>query len=357
MLTEESRQHLERCDRCRELVDFVKEIKTISGDSKPSHVDKHPSRMEMTEVINRTYEGTLQAVEAANFAGHVGHCPRCLKYVETVFEESFSPIGQDLEDDLTDYSPISIAENVLDACPPDLPEQSLASTSIWSAFKRGMQTVFEAIQLRPGTGLAVVVVIFAIVLFGQRRFRQWRAEVHTNAGFEALRQDWMITTDDLRPSGGFPLSIFSVTHAPGASEAPNEAVKQFSSALDWDKNDNAAYRGLATSAYFQGRLARADSLLKLLIAQDPQDYQAWNMLGLIAARLQDSTRALVAFERASKIRPDFVEAIYNSARIFELTGQTEAARRAYQQYLQIDPQSEWADWVRRKLSTLKPGKE
>lgn len=58
-----------------------------------------------------------------------------------------------------------------------------------------------------------------------------------------------------------------------------------------------------------------------LVAADPRDHQAWNNLGNLRLAAGDVDGALVAFDRASSLRPDLIPICLNFAEALRLAGQ------------------------------------
>jgi len=105
----------------------------------------------------------------------------------------------------------------------------------------------------------------------------------------------------------------------------------------------------------------ADAIDRLakVTAQRPEDASAWS--DLAAARHAAATRfghpfeellALAAANRALKIDPKLPEALFNRALIVEQLGLIFEARDAWTQYLEVDPNSEWAREARARRDAL-----
>lgn len=69
-------------------------------------------------------------------------------------------------------------------------------------------------------------------------------------------------------------------------------------------------------------------------------------------RASDWPKALEAAERASSLDRNLLEALFNRAFVLEQLGLREAARTAWQQYLERDSSGSWADYGRRRLAAL-----
>ncbi|MFQ5823287.1 MAG: tetratricopeptide repeat protein [bacterium] len=345
-------EHLNQCQKCSELIEIIKDVKAFAGRTKPDADLNHPPRIDLAETITRAYEQSLSPKEAANFLSHLETCSQCFNYVGLVLEDSFSPLPENIETELEVYSNISIAEKALELIPSQPSKTTIKLNIIWEKMKSIFSGVFEIIKQKPAPRLAFVVILIIGIAIGQGQFREWRAMVHTKAGMEHLQNTWKITDDDLRPPGNFPRSIFSITHSPESTEGTAPSVSEFETALRWDENNKEAKRGLAIYWCFTGNLAGADSLLRTILVLDKLDFEAWNLLGLVAARQENSTRALNAFEKALQIRPDYAEAAYNRAMVLQQLGHLEKAKKAWQEYLKIESQSEWSEVAKKRLSSF-----
>src|SRR4029079_8760485 len=65
--------------------------------------------------------------------------------------------------------------------------------------------------------------------------------------------------------------------------------------------------------------------------------------------LNESTKHL---DQAITLAPKMLEARFNRALCFEQLGLPEEAKKAWQEYLQIDPNSKWADEARRHIEKI-----
>jgi len=103
--------------------------------------------------------------------------------------------------------------------------------------------------------------------------------------------------------------------------------------------------------------ADAIELLTKVTAQQPDDASAWSDL---AAALDDAMvrsgrpepRALAAADRALKIDSKLPEALFNRALILEHMQLLVEARYAWERYLEVDSDSEWASEARRRRDGL-----
>lgn len=80
------------------------------------------------------------------------------------------------------------------------------------------------------------------------------------------------------------------------------------------------------------------------------DYaEAWNNLGIARRALGDLPGAVAACSRALALVPYYADAHFNLADALAAGGDREGARRHWRAYLSYDPNSRWAEQVRRRL--------
>jgi tetratricopeptide (TPR) repeat protein len=84
---------------------------------------------------------------------------------------------------------------------------------------------------------------------------------------------------------------------------------------------------------------KAADVLESLVADDPGNYTAFNMLGKVLAALKESEPAIENFKKAIEIRPDFSEAIINAAQTFYKMGNYPDARTYYQRMVEYEPKN------------------
>ncbi|MFQ5604287.1 MAG: tetratricopeptide repeat protein [bacterium] len=333
-------------------MEIVKYAQECSRDAYPDEQPPHLSEEELVETVYQIYEQSLTRKEAANFLSHLKSCPSCFEHLETVFDETFRPATELVENELEDYAGISLAKIVLTENPPISREKDLQFENNKLTIR---QKIAESIDkwIPPIRILAPVTMILIAGFFvGKGPFMTWRAGSYTADGMKLLQENWTITDEDLRPAGLFPRSMFSSVHSNGSEDEEAAVQFKFEKALSWDEENVEAKHGLAMFWYFTGQLTPADSLLNTLLAHDSLDYQAWNILGLVETKNENENNALHAFETALKIKPDYAEAAYNRALLLQQMGLLPEAKEAWQHYLTIDQESDWAKSVRLHIENL-----
>src|SRR5687767_1992510 len=63
----------------------------------------------------------------------------------------------------------------------------------------------------------------------------------------------------------------------------------------------------------QGRFAEAEEALRRACAAQPNDAEAWQLLGYVLNQRSNTRDAIEAFERAVRLAPENADALYNLA--------------------------------------------
>ena len=347
--------HLKTCEQCSELVNILKLAREISHSLKPDNEWLHPSTLQLSETITKIYENSISGQEAANFINHVESCSLCFNFVAMTVEESLIPVPDEVLEDIKVYSDISLAEKALQSVKNDhwlhSSKETIERISLFAI--RSFKRLIASLKPQPAFGLAGGLALVLVTFFvGQQPFRVWRANVNSHEGIEILKATWTITDADYRPPGDFSKSMFSIPHSASQSDNQDPERASFQTALEWDGENFAALRGLAIYWYFRGNLLRADSLANVLLKLNVADFEAWNLLGLVHARNEQISEALNAFKKALQIKADYAEAAYNRALVLQQFGRFEEAKNAWQEYLEVDQQSEWAGAVRKRIEEI-----
>lgn len=106
---------------------------------------------------------------------------------------------------------------------------------------------------------------------------------------------------------------------------------------------------LGNCYYAQRRRGEAAAQFVAAIGRAPDYAEAWNNLGIVRGELGDRAGAVEALERALALVPHYADAHYNLAEALAVVGDLDGARRHWRAYLTFDPNSRWAEQVRRRL--------
>lgn len=166
---------------------------------------------------------------------------------------------------------------------------------------------------------------------GQLRF-DFAADPAGDAAPPALRapQDWFQLGVDAELAGRL-----------------DDAVRAYRRALPGGGAE--AYFNLGNCLYALGQRDAAALEFEAALARQPEFAEAWNNLGIVRGELGERAAAIAAFETALRLVPHYADAHYNLADLLADLGQVEAARAHWRAYLAYDPNSRWADRVRKRL--------
>ena len=59
--------------------------------------------------------------------------------------------------------------------------------------------------------------------------------------------------------------------------------------------------------------------------------------------------AILFYKKAIQVEPEFADAHFNLAMVLEALGNDRRARDHWRRYLELDPASKWAEFIRRRL--------
>ncbi|GEM_PF-5376419 len=340
--------HLDACASCEKNLTLLikpEQALKIKPASTGTRVTEQTACLS-PETIGKYINHELLPAELPAAEKHLASCETCRHQLLSISQISIAPVSEEARRFLAALPPLEISEHVnavMKLIPPDEEEPSLLGK--WQDWIHA-----HIPELRRARNVAVASGMIAAIFFaGAQPFRSWRANWHANTGVENLKQEWTVTIDDLRPAENLREDMFTVTHGPEDQALAGKIEGEFRAALAWDKKNRTARLGLATYRYFSDDLSTADSLIAVLLDENPQDFEAWNNRGLIAARREDSTAALTAFTRALQIRPDFAIAAYNRAALLHQLGRRNEARQAWQEYLKLDAASKWRAVAQKRL--------
>jgi len=281
---------------------------------------------------------------------HLAGCAACRRRLVEIFQISIEPVSEEEKEILAALPPFEITEQVRKIM--TVRPQPPTPASFFDRLLRWLHPPTP--ELRFARNAALATAALAVFYFGgYQPFRSWQANHYADSAMARLQKVWTITDDELRPDVDLQQSLFSQTHSAEETPVADTVEIEFRKAFEWRKNNRAARLGLATYRCFTNDFAAADSLIALLLAENPRDFAAWNARGLIAAGREDSTAALAAFAQALQIRPDYAVAAYNRADLLLRLNRRKEAAQAWQNYLALDSQSKWADVARRRLRGLR----
>ncbi len=106
---------------------------------------------------------------------------------------------------------------------------------------------------------------------------------------------------------------------------------------------------LAEALYRLGQTPAAIERYYMAVELDENFVEARANLGCLLAETGQTDLALAAFEGALAHHPDYADAHYHRARLLEELGRGDEARDHWRAFLQLSPDSPWADEVRERI--------
>lgn len=95
----------------------------------------------------------------------------------------------------------------------------------------------------------------------------------------------------------------------------------------------------ASNLMFAGEVEKAAALLEEVLKVDPNNFGAWNDLGLALGHLGRNREALNSFDRCIEINPHIAHAWHNKGNLLLISlGREDEALRCYEEALKCDPQ-------------------
>ena len=161
---------------------------------------------------------------------------------------------------------------------------------------------------------------------------------------EALEEFQQVVRLDSRNASAY-LNLGNLLHQ---FDRKREAVEAYRQAIRHDRNLLSAHYNLAAVLYELGMddealraydvaLAPVEKDLAAGKAVDPATSQAFLTLGAIHARKQNWPRALEAYAKAVRLRPDLAAAHYNAATIQYRLGREDEAYTSFSRVVELDP--------------------
>lgn len=152
---------------------------------------------------------------------------------------------------------------------------------------------------------------------------------------------------EVLPSLRSPHDWFHIAMDAEAAGRLEEAVRAYQRALP-GRNVEAHFN-LGNCLYALRRRDEASAQFLAATAIAPDYAEAWNNLGIVRGELGDRVGAIAALRRALELVPHYADAHYNLAEALSAAGDLDGARRHWRAYLSFDPNSRWAEAVRRRL--------
>lgn len=128
-----------------------------------------------------------------------------------------------------------------------------------------------------------------------------------------------------------------------------EAKRKYESVLALKPDHVDALVNMGNIGHKSDSCAAAESYYRKALRIDPDHAEANYNLANILEERDDLDNAILFYLKALHEDPEFADAHFNLARVLEAVGEVVKARAHWRRYLDLDPSSEWADYVKRRL--------
>ena len=130
------------------------------------------------------------------------------------------------------------------------------------------------------------------------------------------------------------------------------AVVKFREALKEDSDLHEASFNLAVTYQKLGLQSNAETVLEDLVTREPGNAEYYFALGNARFHQHHYSPAARAFRQALDVDPGHLQSLYALAVSQEKMGEESKAKGTWRKYLELDPDSEWADEARARLGSL-----
>ncbi len=133
-----------------------------------------------------------------------------------------------------------------------------------------------------------------------------------------------------------------------------EARRKYETILTLRPDHVDSFVNIGNLLYRTGLAEEAERLYRKALSIDPDHAEAnYNLANLLEER-NDLENAVLFYRKALHEDPEFADAHFNLARILERTGDEKEADEHWKAYLDLDPISEWAAYVKGRLKGRSP---
>ena len=208
--------------------------------------------------------------------------------------------------------------------------------------------------LIPSIVILLAFLVFLINPIG--KYMDHKAMVLIETGNALLSKSTSpIYTIPLRPYGGFSWVEYSAYRGKEhnkISAQENDIEAFFKEALKIRKNNPEVLSYTGNFYLVLGNFTQARYLFERAMKLKLNNAIAANGLGIIYYAKNEIDKAIEFLLLAKKSDPQFLEARYNLAFLYQQIGKYQEARKEWQEYLKMDSYSEWADNARDMLKKI-----
>lgn len=359
-------EHVKNCQQCLrnlKIMNKIESILSMPDYEKPQGNDDEDARGHIgLDLLYDYLTGNVTEAEKISVQGHLNSCSHCYQEMTSLVHDS-QPVPNYQETELLKAMSIPAPEGLVtrllalsQATARTRPVKAARINSIRDRLADLREIFFNwaywepRLYLRAAFALTAVLVLFII---GATQFAYLQSTILANRGMANLTENYFIDSRSVpRPSGGFEYSELTRTRGP----IDHPELPQVRSTLQkslYRKNARASQYLATYYLVIEHNLDQASQYYHQALARDSANAKILNDLGSLAWHEQNLSLALDNFQRALAIEPDFYEARYNLALVLEQLGHFQKARVAWQNYLLLDHDSDWARIAQDHLNRLK----
>jgi tetratricopeptide (TPR) repeat protein len=350
------RKHLSNCELCRNNLQILDRIDKIisqevmainEGDHKPEKGKACLSEHQLYNYI----DGHVTKSEARKFGEHLNSCKYCLSELASLARNSLTPMTNKEKATVEELWTLSIeeqADKILAYQEEEKRHASDKSEEMAVSWDRKVVEVIKKLfnQFFIAESLAkpvFVSLILVMCVFGVHKGIQYY-----NTGYQIklaealLKENYKTFKESARLSGGYAptgISFLLSTNEDTLSYFEQAELKLKRAELKGSQSDRIKHL-LAQIYIMETEISRADSILAL-IKDTTLNAVLHNDKGKIFFDQEDYRNALIKFQSAIELDPNFLEAQFNLALTKRNLGETEEANSILKKYIELEDNDEW----------------
>jgi len=316
------------------------------------------------DLLYRYLEKMTTQEEGERIEQHLNECNHCFADVTALTEMIQTPVTDTEKIEIAQSRQITPEEQVRKIL--DLVEADRAAVErnqiddipavepVWGKFAERIANIRRRFDSIWKPAIAWPAIILLLIIGGRPQYLAWRSQVFVDRGLTALTERLTINSrEQPRPTGGFKYEEFGATRSEENKSIYESAQANFETALQL-KNQNAAAHHCLGTYYLlvEKDFAQAQAEYVLAWSQDSTNASLRNDLGVVAFYQGDYAEAMEQFSRALEQDSHLIEARYNLATLYQNQDRREEARREWEKYLKLDPDSKWSEVARNRLEVL-----
>lgn len=354
-LSGQLQRHLKTCEICRSLVKIVQRAKSVKGDASFPSYTPGLSKLELTDLVVRSYDKSLSPKEAALFLHALVSTDKSFDDLVAVLGEAVRPVPETTQTAVTQLAGISIAEKALEMIPS---EETSPKKSVFD-----ISAIWERISVPSLTYAAVAVTVMAV---GWSVFDYFNTDYKIAQASEMLVENYRVYYKDMpRLSGNYGATATGAVlgereRAPERKAIPDsgepqresssmlrrdgkylkDALKLTEEAIANGARSPEAKRLQAQIYIIEGEFKKAEERLNSIPA-DKRTAAVFNDLGVLNFKQGDLQKASDHFETAIQVDRTFKEAYYNLALVQKKRGLKREVEATIREYLKLETNEDW----------------